>query len=147
MSYENGAGVLRRPAGVYRYWKSSPTPIILPETIIIIGLIALIFGKHAAASFAGLSNDILVRAMGSVMLIGGLFISISFIHRSALIETIGLGLAALGTALYSTSVFIALGQQGLITGVGFTGMSLVFLSRIFFIVQADKAHQKIDNAE
>lgn len=130
----------------WRSWQASQTPIILPETTIAMGVIALVFGRESAAAFADLASDATVRFMGIVMILGGGLISSSFIRHDAFKETIGLALAALGTAVYAVSVFIGLGVQGLITGIGFAGISLVFLSRIYFIVRSFRARKRLDDA-
>jgi hypothetical protein len=131
---------------MFQYLQRARTPIILPETTIAMGIIAVIFGRRSAAAFGMLTNDFLARSMGVVMIVGGGLISLSFLRYDAYKEAIGLALAALGTAIYATSVFIYLGIQGLITGIGFTGLTLVFLSRIWFIVRAYRARKQLSDA-
>jgi hypothetical protein len=110
------------------------------------GILAMIYGRASAAAFAEFTTDLGVRMMGADMIIGGLLISWSYWRYDAFKETLGLTMAALGTAIYSISVFISLGISGLITGTGFAGLALVFLSRIYFIVLAYRSRRDIAEA-
>jgi hypothetical protein len=130
---------------LYHRSQSSRTPIILPETTTAMGILAVIYGRESAAAFASFSTDFGVRAMGIDMIMGGLLISWSYWRYDAFKETLGLTMAALGVAIYSISVFISLGVSGLITGTGFAGLSLVFLSRIYFIVLSYRSRKQIED--
>jgi hypothetical protein len=133
-------------ARVFTQFQLSQTPIILPETAIVMGLIAMILGRSSAAAFADFSQDLGVRAMGFSMVLGGVLINWSYIKYDAFKESLGLVFAALGTAIYGISVFIALGKQGLITGVGFVGMSTVFVSRVYFMILDYRSRRRIKDS-
>jgi hypothetical protein len=131
---------------VFRRIQLSQTPIILPETVIALGLIALLVGHRSAAAFADLASEWGVRFMGALMVLGGGLISWSYIKYDAFKETIGLVFSALGTAIYAFSVLYSLGVAGLLTGVGFTGITMVFISRTYFIILAQRSRQRITDA-
>jgi hypothetical protein len=131
---------------MFRRIQLSQTPIVLPETMVALGFIATIFGHRSAAAFADLTADWGVRAMGAVLILGGGLITWSYIRYDAFKETIGLVFCALGTAIYSFSVLWSLGIQGLFTGVGFAGMAMVFISRVYFIILAQRSRRQIREA-
>jgi hypothetical protein len=134
-------------ARVFTQFQLSQTPIIFPETVMVMGLIAMIVGRSSAAAFASFSQDLGVRAMGFSMVLGGVLINWSYVKYDAFKESLGLVFAALGTAIYSISVFIALGIEGLITGVGFMGMTLVFISRVYFMILDYRSRRELKDAE
>lgn len=129
----------------YLVWARSSTPIFLPIFVLLAGLSALIFGNNAAKSFADLGVSYAIRIVGTAMVIGSAMVLISFIRRNILIETLGLTIAAFGTATYGAFTIVALWPtQGLVSGLGYLGITGVLLNRVYLIVTLTEAHRGLD---
>lgn len=123
----------------YQSWSVTQTPVILPITVNTIGLFALVFGNRVARSFTGTGGAIVIHLMGAIMFVGGFLVLLGFSRGNAFMEVLGLAISSLGTSIYAIGVIVNIGVADLITGGGFFGVTLVLLSRIFFIFLSARA--------
>lgn len=131
----------------YLVWTRSSTQIFLPIFVILAGLSATIFGNAAAKSFVDLGVSYAIRVIGVAMVIGSTMVLISFVRRNILIETLGLTIAAFGTAIYGSFTIVALWPtQGLVSGLGYLGITGVLLDRVYSIVTLVSAHRGLDQS-
>jgi hypothetical protein len=129
----------------YRWLTRTQTLFILPSTLLLAGLAALVFGHNAAKSFDYVGGDLTIRALGAELVISTVVILYSFIAHDAVWETFGSLGAAVGAAFYGLALIIGLGTQGLVSGIGYCGIAVVMLSRLLFMVQHSRSRQKIEH--
>lgn len=121
---------------LYLAWKKTQTPVVFPIALLIVGIAALILGDGASKSFANLGGAVVIRIMGALLVIGAMLTIASVIKASALWEVSGLVLLALGCAIFGGGVVLGLHTQGLIASIGYTGIAITLLGRVFFLVHA-----------
>jgi hypothetical protein len=131
----------------YQAWERSEPPIVLSVFLVSVGVVAVILGDGASKSFADLGGSVVIRIMGVILIIGGCLVISSIVNSDALREVLGLALTALGTAIFSGGAILGLGTQGLVSGIGYAGITLTLLSRILFLLTSARAHSKLDNIE
>lgn len=127
---------------LYAAWQKTQTPVILPFALVCVGTVSLILGDGASKSFSNLGGSTIIRVMGVFMVVGGGLIISSILNSNFARETLGLALSALGAAIYGGGVILGLHAQGLVAGIGYTGITLTLLGRIFFLVQATRKDQQ-----
>lgn len=133
-------------ATLYRRWKASQTPIILPLTVLAVGVVTAVLGNRAAHSFLVAGGNTMLHIMGIIMVVGSTLIIGGFVRHSTLAETIGLVIASLGTAIYGVGTLIDLGELGLATGIGYIGITVTLLSRVVFILQLAIVRKQLGDA-
>lgn len=131
---------------LYQAWKKAQTPVILPLALTCVGIVALLLGTDASKAFTNIGGGIVIRLMGAAMVAGGVLITASIVRANALAEVLGLALAAFGAAIYGGGVVIGLHSQGLVSGIGYTGITLTLLGRLFFLVRAGAAAEATQDA-
>jgi hypothetical protein len=130
---------------LYLAWKKAQTPVVLPLALTCVGVVSLVLGDHASKAFSNIGGSVIIRVMGAAMVIGGALILSSIINYSALREVVGLALAAFGAAIYGGGVVLGLAEQGLVSGIGYTGITLTLLGRLGFILRAAKTADRISS--
>lgn len=128
---------------LYSAWQKTQTPVILPISLICVGIVSLVLGDGASKAFDNLGGGGLIRLMGGFMIVGGVLIISSILKNNFAREVLGLALAALGAAIYGGGVILGLHAQGLVSGIGYTGITLTLLGRIFFLIQATRKDQQL----
>jgi uncharacterized membrane protein len=131
---------------LYRAWSKTQTPVILPISLIVVGTVSLILGEGASKSFSNLGGATVIRIMGVFMVVGGVLIVSSILKSNYAREVLGLSLSALGAAIYGGGVILGLHAQGLVAGIGYTGITLTLLGRIFFLLQEARRREQLDRA-
>jgi hypothetical protein len=129
----------------YHWLTRTQTLYILPSTLFLAGLSALVFGHRAAKSFDYVGGDITIRVLGAELVISTVAIFYSFIVHDAVCETFGSLAAAVGAAFYGLALIIGLGTQGLVSGIGYCGISVVMFSRLLFMVHHSRSRQTIEH--
>lgn len=84
----------------------------------------------------------MIRVMGVFMVVGGFLILSSIVKTDFAREVLGLALSALGAAIYGGGVVLGLHAQGLVAGIGYTGITFTLLGRIYFLIQATRTDQR-----
>jgi hypothetical protein len=130
----------------YHWLTRTQTLFILPSTLFLAGLSALVFGRNAAKSFEYVGGDLTIRALGAELVISAAVIIYGFITHDAVWEAFGSLAVALGALFYGLAIMIGLGTQGLVSGIGYIGISVVMLSRVLFMTQHSSSQQKIENS-
>jgi hypothetical protein len=125
---------IKRARAVYATWRAKPTATTLPLIMIITGAIALILGDESSTAFAHLGGGTLVRVMGACMFLGGVGVLAGILRDDAVLEPIGLTLAALGAMVYGTIAILGLGTHGVITGIDHIAIAVGFLGRIALLL-------------
>lgn len=128
---------------IYGAWKRARTPVVLPIALTAVGIVSLILGEHASKAFTNLGGTGVIRIMGVFMIVGGVLIVSSIVKASYLREVVGLAFASLGAAIYGSGVILGLHGQGLVSGIGYTGITLTLLGRIFFLLQEARARERL----
>lgn len=128
---------------LYSAWQKTQTPVILPISLICVGIVSLVLGDGASKAFDNLGGGALIRLMGVFMIVGGVLIISSILKNNFAREVLGLAFAALGAAIYGGGVILGLHSQGLVSGIGYTGITLTLLGRIYFLVQATRKDQQL----
>lgn len=133
---------------LYAAWQKTQTLVILPLALTCVGVVALILGDGASKAFANLGGSTVIRIMGVFLIVGGTLIISSVLNSNYAREVLGLALTALGAAIYGGGVVLGLHAQGLVSGIGYTGITLTLLGRIFFLIQAARKdqHQRITSS-
>jgi hypothetical protein len=126
------------PSQLYLGWKNTQTPVILSAALLAVGIVALILGDGASKSFANLGGAVVIRIMGALLVIGGSLTLSSLVKASAMREVCGLVFLALGAAIYGGGVMLGLHNQGLISSIGYAGITITLLDRIADLVRATK---------
>jgi hypothetical protein len=121
---------------LYVAWEATQTAITIPLVLLPAGVIALILGENASRAFLNIGGDLVIRILGALMVIGGLLVLTGTLRGNALVEVLGLSVAALGAAMYGGGVIIGLGTFGLLAGIGYFGITLALLGRVFLILKA-----------
>lgn len=130
----------------YHWLTRTQTLFILPSTLLLAGLSALVFGRHAAKSFDYVGGDLTIRALGAELVVSAAVILYGFVTHDAICETFGSLGTALGAMFYGLAIMIGLGTQGLVSGIGYIGISVVMMSRVLFMVRHSNSRQKIENS-
>jgi hypothetical protein len=130
----------------YHWLTRTQTLFILPSTLLVAGLSALVFGHNAAKSFDYVGGDLTIRALGAELVISAAVILYGFITHNAVSETFGSLGTAMGAAFYGFAIMIGLGTQGLVSGIGYLGISVVMMSRVMFMVRHSRSQQKIEHS-
>ena len=117
-------------------WMVRPMAITLPLGMIPIGIAAIILGDNASRAFTELGGAAMIRVMGVAMLTGGLLVAAGIVRNDALLEVVGLALAAFGATVYGIGVLLGLGLNGLVTGPENLIIALAFFGRIAMISRA-----------
>jgi hypothetical protein len=130
-------------AKICQAWRKARTPVVLPIFLAIVGIVTLTLGSSASRAFADIGGSVILRIMGGLLVIGSVLVISSILSNSSLREVMGLVFLALGVSIYSGGVIISLGEQGLVSGVGFAGIALTLLSRVVFILHSatDQEHR------
>jgi hypothetical protein len=123
-------------AKIYQAWRRARTPVVLPIVLIIVGTVAIVLGEGASKAFAAIGGAVILRIMGGTLVVGGALVVSSIVANSLLREVMGLVFLALGTSIYSGGAILGLGSQGLVSGVGYAGITLTLLSRVVFILHS-----------
>jgi hypothetical protein len=132
---------------LYRAWAKTQTPVVLPLALIAVGITCLILGEDASKAFSDLSGGGVIRAMGLFMVTGGVLVITSILKNNYAREVLGLTLAALGAAIYGGGVILGLHNQGLVSGIGYAGITVTLLGRVYFLLQeGHKQEQERDRA-
>ncbi len=126
-------GCLRR---LYAALKNSKTPVVLPLALTGVGIVALVLGEGASKAFSNLGGSTIIRVMGVALVVGGCLIVSSLVKYNGLREVTGLALSAFGAATYGGGVVLGLHAQGLVSGIGYAGITVTLLARLVFVVQA-----------
>lgn len=127
---------------LYSAWHKTQTPVIMPFALICVGAVALVLGEGASKAFANLGGSVAIRVMGVLMLVGGGLIIASILKRNYYpMELAGLVIAALGAAIYGGGVVLGLHSQGLVSGIGYSGITLTLLGRVFFLLRVAKTRE------
>ncbi|MGQ0774537.1 MAG: hypothetical protein ACT4NY_08990 [Pseudonocardiales bacterium] len=121
---------------LYRAWENTQTAITTPLILIPVGIVALIFGEGVSRAFTDLGGGVVIRIMGTAMVVGGCLVLQSILTGNVLNEVTGLTLTALGTAIYGGGVILGLGLHGIVAGMGYLGLTLTLLGRVFLIMRA-----------
>jgi len=129
---------------LYLAARRAQTPVVLPATLVVVGGCALVLGSGVSKAFTTLGGNVTPRIMGVLLVVGGLLTVSSIVRASPLREVLGLTLAVFGAAIYAAAVIIGLGTQGLVAGVGYTGITLTLLSRVFFVVHMARVADPAD---
>lgn len=129
---------------LYRAWAKTQTPVILPLALIAVGVVSLVLGEGASKSFSNLGGALVIRIMGAFMVVGGGLIISSILKSNYTREVLGLTLAALGAAIYGGGVVLGLHSQGLVSGIGYTGITLTLLGRVYFLLQEARRREQLD---
>jgi hypothetical protein len=74
--------------------------------------------------------------MGGLLVVGAVLTLSSIIKTSALREMSGLVFLALGAAIYGGGVVLGLHNQGIVSGIGYAGITVTLLGRIFFLLRS-----------
>lgn len=127
---------------LYAAWQKTQTPVILPLALMCAGAVSVIMGDAASKSFSNLGGSTMLRVMGVFMVVGGFLILSSIVKTDFAREVLGLALSALGAAIYGGGVILGLHAQGLVAGIGYTGITLTLLGRIYFLIQATRTDQR-----
>jgi hypothetical protein len=130
-------------ARLYQAWRKAQTPVILPLALTTVGIVALILGEGASKAFADLGGSTVIRVMGVFMIIGGVLIVSSILNANYPREVLGLSLAALGAAIYGGGVVLGLHSQGLVSGIGYAGITLTLLGRIYFLLEEARRRERL----
>jgi hypothetical protein len=121
-----------------RVWASvvtNPTATTLPVTLIPAGFIAVVMGSHASKAFENFGGSLLVRVLGTAMLIGGAIVLTGILRNDPALEPIGLTFVTLGLGIYGSGAILGLGAQGLIAGLIAIGAGIGFLIKIRRLVR------------
>lgn len=130
---------------LHRAWKAKPLAITLVFALVPVGVIALTFGNSADRAFIIINGgSVIIRGMGTVMILGGTLVAYSVIRKDPLYEVIGLILAALGTAIYGGGVLLGLGLHGFVAAAGYLGMAVAFAGRVAFLSRSAKIAASAD---
>jgi hypothetical protein len=121
---------------LYAALRNGKTPVVLPLALTCVGIVALVLGEGASKAFANLGGSVVIRIMGVAMIAGGCLIVSSLVKYNALREVSGLALAAFGAAVYGGGAVLGLHSQGLVSGIGYAGITVTLLARMVFVVQA-----------
>lgn len=127
---------------LYSAWQKTQTPVILPLALMCVGAVSLILGEGASKSFSNLGGSTMIRVMGVFMIVGSFLILSSIVKTDFAREVLGLALSALGAAIYGGGVVLGLHAQGLVAGIGYTGITLTLLGRIYFLLRATRTDQR-----
>lgn len=127
---------------LYHAWEATQTALTIPLILLPAGMLALILGEGVSRSFTNIGGDTVLRVLGALMVIGGSLVVIGTLKGDALLEVCGLVFSALGAAIYGAGVIIGLGQLGLLAGIGYLGITLALLGRVFLILKAARVAAK-----
>jgi hypothetical protein len=119
-------------------WRKSPPLTVIMFTLIIVGLAAIILGDGASKAFANLGGSVIIRIMGSLLIIGAGLVIVGIGRNNAFIEVSGLLLALLGTSIYGCGAILGLHSQGLVSGLGYLGITAAMVHRVYIILSSDR---------
>lgn len=127
---------------IYQAWRAAQTPVVLSLSLAAVGIVTLVLGDGASRAFADIGGATILRIMGGILIIGSGLVMSSIISNSSLREVLGLSFLALGAAIYGGGAIIGLHSQGLVSGIGYAGIALTLLSRVFFVLHSATAQAR-----
>lgn len=129
---EHERGPVRR---VWCAWLERPTVTTLPLILVFAGIGAVWLGNHASKAFDNFGGSVLVRVLGSLLVLGGVTVLAGILRRDRALEPIGLTFTVCGLAIYGAGAVCGLGTQGLISGLVALGAAAGFLGQIRLLIR------------
>lgn len=112
------------------FW-ADPLPMSVSVAMVPVGLVVMDLGARASRALTVIGGDLPARWLGVLVFVGGVCTVAAAIRGSASTEAAGAGCISAGMAIYSTSVFVGLGVQGLISGIVTLSLAVGYLLRMF----------------
>jgi hypothetical protein len=131
----------------YRRWEQSQALVVLPVVLVLAGAAGLVLGADVARSFGNLGGPLAVRITGFFLLTGGLATLAGLKFHYPLSAISGLAVGALGAALYGVGTLIGFGLGGFMSGIGWIGISVILLERVWFSLSRSRARRRIERGQ
>lgn len=126
------------PARIPEIWRARPESAIFPVAGILAGTAAIVLGVVASKAFTNIGGGITIRAMGILMLVGGMLALAGIARADRLVEMIGHSMVTAGTVIYPFGVILGLGLGGILAGIGYTAIAVTLGSRIWLMTRPSR---------
>ncbi|MDQ2882091.1 MAG: hypothetical protein M3Y48_12935 [Actinomycetota bacterium] len=111
-------------------WVHRPYTVVLAVVLLVPGALAIVYGDAVSQALSNIAAGTISRMMGTLLVVGSSLTLLGIARNTALTETLGLTVTAIGCAIYGLGVILGLGLHGAVAGSGFLAIAAGTIRRV-----------------